>query len=168
MAQEALAAPGQCLEPSPAPERVLGQIWKPEALSWPERHRWEDGKVDDLDRHLAARAALWGVVRRLVGARRKEFPARVYLAIGDDGSRERAALLSAFGGLPRVEWWQLNGVPAATLEKAVAQLAECFGLAEQTSAVVGASGHLPDSGSIPVEADPPPRFRRHREEPAPW
>lgn len=103
-------------------------------------------------------------VAALVEARCKEFPARKYLAIGDDGSRERATLLSEFGGLPRTEWWMLNGVPAAILEKAVAQLAECFGLES-----VGASGHLPDSGSIPVKADPPPHFRSRKEaEAAPW
>jgi len=161
MAQEALAPVHECSGPSTGFSEPLGHLWKPEPLSWPERPKFQETKVDDLDRHISARVRFVRLVAELAAVKRREFPARTYCAVGDDGSRERTRLLRDFGGLPAgTEWDRLNGVPAATLEKAVEQFAEAFGLGK------GASGNLAATASTPSMLDPTPRFRD--EEAAPW
>lgn len=166
MAQEARQAVHERLRTIPAPEPVLSEVWKPEALSWPERHPFDATRIDDRDRWTAAVGRYLGLVGRLCREYRREFPASKYGVSAEGGLRERVALLRQFGGLPEtVEC--LNSVPAEVLEKAVGTFAECFGLDREDAA----SGHLAGTGSVPTELDPTPRNRVQRvQEPAgvPW
>lgn len=163
MAQDGLAPSHECLLPSPRPEAVLGQLWRPEPLSWPERHPFDLNRIDDKARWTAAVSLFLGMVGRLCRERRREFPATKYLASGSDGLRERVALLQQFGGLPRsVDC--LNSVPAEALEGAVGAFAECFGYDREDAA----SGHLAGTGNVPTEPDPTPRRSTKRSMEVPW
>ena len=149
MAQEALQARHECLCPSPRPEAVLGHIWKPPALSLPERHPFDETRIDDKARWTAACARYLGLVERLCRKYRREFPAAKYGASALGGLRERLALLQQFGGVPK-SVLSLNSVPAEQLEEAVEAFAECFGLAGDA-----ATGHLEGTPSA-THLDPAP------------
>ena len=171
MAQGGLSGQGWCPEVGEGGEAVLGQIWKPQALAWPGRKWQDESKIDDMDRHLSARARLHRLVRALCLKYRKEFPAYKYRASSEESGRETALLLSRYGGLPDTGG-QLNGVPAEVLEKAVEAFARYFGLESPQGGetrqhrVEAAGGNLPGSGSFPAMVDPQPRTRVDME--VPW
>lgn len=163
MAQEAVSGQGWCPEVGEAPEAILGhprrsgakvspQVHKPAPLAIPARPWQEEGKIDDLDRHLGARARLHRLVAALCRKYRMEFPAYRYKAATADSHREVANLLRDYGGLPETGG-NLNGVPADVLEKAVEAFAAYFGL--------GVGDDRPSGATAPVAAhlDPAPRKR---------
>lgn len=149
-------------QPVSSPARQT-DCWKPEPLSWPERHPFDLNRIDDKARWTAAVSLFLGMVGRLCRERRREFPATKYLASGSDGLRERVALLQQFGGLPKsVDC--LNSVPAEALEGAVGAFAECFGYDREDAA----SGPLAGTGNVPTEPDPTPRRSTKRSTEVPW
>ena len=149
MAQEALGCRDESLCPSPRSEAVLGQIWKPPALSLPERHPFDETRIDDKARWTAACARYLGLVERLCRKYRREFPAAKYGVSAAGGLRERLSLLQQFGGVPK-SVLSLNSVPAEQLEEAVEAFAECFGLTGDA-----ATGNLGGSPSA-THLDPAP------------
>ena len=124
-------------------------VWKPPALSLPERHPFDETRIDDKARWTAACARYLGLVERLCRKYRREFPAAKYGASALGGLRERLALLQQFGGVPK-SVLSLNSVPAEQLEEAVEAFAECFGLAGDA-----ATGHLEGTPSA-THLDPAP------------
>lgn len=133
-------------------------IFRPRPLAW-ERKPYTG--IDDLDRHLRARARFAGLVRELSRRYRKEFPARKYEPSAEGCDREKLALLCQYGGLPP-DTEYLNEVPAAILEEAVQAFADYFGLDD------GAGG-VPAGARVgpAAELDPPPSRRNALEAP-PW
>lgn len=122
------------------------------------RHPNDDSRIDDLDRHLAARVRLARAVATLCRRYRREFPAHRYAVTTEGSHRAVADVLRRYGGLPETTDG-LNGVPAAALEAAVVQLEACFGLGGGA-----ASGPLPGASLGTATADPTPR----NVEAAPW
>ena len=124
-------------------------VWKPPVLSLPERHPFDETRIDDKARWTAACARYLGLVERLCRNYRREFPAAKYGASALGGLRERLALLQQFGGVPK-SVLSLNSVPAEQLEEAVEAFAECFGLTGDA-----ATGHLEGTPSA-TRLDPAP------------
>ena len=159
MAQEAIGGPHECLRPSPRSEAVLGQVFHPVPLSWPDRHPFDASRIDDKGRWIAATSRFLVLVNELCRKYRKEFPSVKYGVTAMGGLRERLSLLQQFGGLPKsVE--SLNGVPAEKLEEAVEAFAHYFGLTGNA-----ATGNLDGTPSA-ADLDPAPRKRRDLE--VPW
>ena len=125
------------------------EVWKPPVLSLPERHPFDETRIDDKARWTAACARYLGLVERLCRKYRREFPAAKYGASAMGGLRERLALLQQFGGVPK-SVLSLNSVPAEQLEEAVEAFAECFGLTGDA-----ATGHLEGTPSA-THLDPAP------------
>lgn len=134
---------------SGSPNHTANQVWKPPALSLPERHPFDETRIDDKARWTAACARYLGLVERLCRKYRREFPAAKYGASAMGGLRERLALLQQFGGVPK-SVLSLNSVPAEQLEEAVEAFAECFGLTGDA-----ATGHLEGTPSA-THLDPAP------------
>lgn len=131
-------------------------VWRPEPLLVPTKR--EGAGIDDLDRHICARIAFGQYIDRLCDRYRREFRPSKYAA-GTKGSDDvRAALLAEYGGLPKGT--RLNDVPAETLERAVGQFGECFGLD-----VEAVTGNLVGTRQA-AKLDPAPRLRAV--EAAPW
>ena len=152
MAQDGSGADGPQLDQPGGRKPVLGQIWKPEPLSWPPR-RLHDDSIDDLDAHIAQRIRLNSLVTELCAKHKWAFRPVTFKPGNKDRNEQVAALLSAYGGLPKGT--RLNDVPSAVLERAVDQFAAYFGL----------GGNLEGLGSIPAQLDP--QARRAPQQ-APW